>query len=121
MAPMIDMVFLLLVFFMTVSTIAKESRPEMDLAVSTTAAVPEAAPPRDILSIKKGDDFSYYWSNRLVSLEDLPWLLEESLPAGGGELILRAGPELPWEVIQPLLGHCRQASVKEVVFATFED
>jgi biopolymer transport protein ExbD len=59
---MIDMVFLLLVFFMTVSTMAKDARPEIDLPVSTTAAVPEAAPPRDIVSVKRGENgFIYHW------------------------------------------------------------
>ena len=43
MAPMIDMVFLLLVFFMTVSTMAKDARPELDLPLSKTAEVVEAA------------------------------------------------------------------------------
>ena len=121
MAPMIDMVFLLLVFFMTVSTIAKESRPELELAVSAKAIIPEAAPPRDIITVKQDKDYHYYWSNRPVQLEDLAGLLEKSSGSGSNELILRAGPQLPWEVMQKLLHLCRQAGVNDVVFATFED
>ena len=120
MAPMIDMVFLLLVFFMTVSTIARDSRPDLDLAVSTTAAVPEAAPPRDIVTVRQEDGFQFYWSNRRVEAKEIPGLLHNR-NSGGGEILLRAGPETPWEVTRNLLNDCRQANINEVVFATFED
>lgn len=120
MAPMIDMVFLLLVFFMTVSTIARDSRPQLDLAVSTTAAVPEAAPPRDIVTVRQGNADHYFWSNRRIDREEIPGLLQNRNP-GAGEIILRAGPAMPWEITRDLLNHCRQANITEVVLATFED
>ena len=42
MAPMIDMVFLLLVFFMTVASVAKSQRQvELDLPESEESKVPE--------------------------------------------------------------------------------
>ena len=122
MAPMIDMVFLLLVFFMTVSTLAKEARPEIDLPVSTTAAVPEAAPPRDVLTVMAGKSgYTYYWHNKRVQLEDIPPLLEGS-SGGRGELLLRGAPDLPWEAWEQLLPVIREAGAfEEIVMATFED
>jgi len=118
---MIDMVFLLLVFFMTVSTIAKESRPELELAVSSTAVIPEAAPPRDFITIIMDDDYTCFWNNRRIRKEQLPELLATRGKAGGEQVILRGGPELPWEVWQDLLKLCQQANVAEVIFATYED
>lgn len=121
MAPMIDMVFLLLVFFMTVSTMAKDARPEIELPVSTTAAVPEAAPPRDIVSVKRGDKgFIYYWGNRLVTLEKLGELMKKGRD-DGTELLLRGGPDLPWKAWEELLNRCREGGISDLVFATFED
>ena len=123
MAPMIDMVFLLLVFFMTVSTLAKEARPELELAVSTTAAVPEEAPPRDIVTVMRGPEgYRHFWHNREVTLKDLAKLVERSIEGSGGtQLLLRGSPELPWEAWEGLLGLCRKAGATDIVFATFED
>lgn len=121
MAPMIDMVFLLLVFFMTVSTMAKDARPELELPVSSTAAVPESAPPRDIVSVKRGaSGFIYHWGNRVVTLDKLGELLKKG-SEDGTELLLRGGPELPWKAWEELLNRCREAGISDLVFATFED
>lgn len=123
MAPMIDMVFLLLVFFMTVSTLAKDARPELDLAVSTTAAVPEAAPPRDVLSVIPGKSgFTWYWHNRQVDMGELESLLEKSAQSGGAlEILLRGSPDLPWKAWKELLPLCRKHGANDLVFSTFED
>ena len=121
MAPMIDMVFLLLVFFMTVSTLAKDARPEIELAVSGTAVVPEEAPPRDVLTVMGGKEgYVYYWHNRTVKLGELEKLLGES--AGeGSQLLLRGAPGLPWEAWREVVDACRAAGVSDIIFATFEE
>lgn len=122
MAPMIDMVFLLLVFFMTVSTLAREARPEVDLPVSVTARVPEAAPPRDAVTVfPDGEGHRYVWNNQPVSADELAERLRELAAGGSGhELFLRGPPGLPWEAWSRLLDLCRQAGIAEIVFATFE-
>ena len=118
MAPMIDMVFLLLVFFMTVSTLAKEARPELELATSETARVPEAADPRAILTIVPGgDDYQAYWFNRAVDQEELQALLEEN---DGRPLLVRAPGDLHWSTFAEVLAPLRQSGVSEATFATFE-
>ena len=118
MAPMIDMVFLLLVFFMTVSTLAKEARPEMELAISTVASVPEETPPRGLISVLgKEAPFQIYWQNRRVNPEELGSLLKKER----GQLLLRGEPGLPWAAWQDLLGVLRAAGATDLVFATFED
>lgn len=121
MAPMIDMVFLLLVFFMTVSTLAKDARPEIELAESVTAAVPEAVPPRDVVTvIKEGGDYHYFWQTKPVTLEEVGTLLEESAD-GGGQVLLRGASDLPWEAWQGMLQACRTAGTGDIIFATYED
>ncbi len=118
MAPMIDMVFLLLVFFMTVSTLAKEARPELDLAYSETATVPEAADPRAILTVvSEAGGSRVYWYNRPVGADELESLLEEN---GGREVLVRAPADLPWGAFQEVLGPLRQSGVSDATFATFE-
>jgi biopolymer transport protein ExbD len=121
MAPMIDMVFLLLVFFMTVSTLAKDARPEIDLPLSTTAIVPEETPPRDIVTVTGSDSGPLlYWHNRQVALDDLAALLETAAEAGAS-LLLRGPPDLPWSAWEPVVSRCREAGHRDMEFATFED
>lgn len=123
MAPMIDMVFLLLVFFMTVSTLAKDARPELELALSTTAAVPEETPPRDVLTVIPVDDgYDLFWHNRRVQWDQLPILLKESRDNGQApEVLLRGSPELRWHAWKQLLPVCREQGASELIFSTFED
>jgi biopolymer transport protein ExbD len=122
MAPMIDMVFLLLVFFMTVSTLAKDARPELSLAVSFTAAVPEEAPPREVLTVipdKAG--YLWYWHNRVVDSGQLTKLLDKSGDGESLEILLRGSPDLPWKAWKELLPLCREHGASDLVFSTYED
>jgi len=122
MAPMIDMVFLLLVFFMTVSTLARDSRPELELATSRTARVPEEAPPRDVLTVFRDESKTrIYWHNRQVDTAQLEKLLQDSARDAASQLLLRGGPDLPWSEWATILGLVRQAGIQDLVFATFED
>ena len=58
MAPMIDMVFLLLVFFMTVASVAKSQKVvELDLPESDESKIPEDASDRGILSVDAEGNF----------------------------------------------------------------
>lgn len=122
MAPMIDMVFLLLVFFMTVSTLAREARPETDLPVSGTAKVPSEAPPRDVITVMPGDDrYRFFWYNREVDPASLAGLLEESAASASvSGLVLRGPPGLEWKAWKEVLQMLRAAGLDDLIFATFE-
>jgi len=122
MAPMIDMVFLLLVFFMTVSTLAREGRPEVELPVSLTAAVPAEAPPREVITVfPDGEGYRLFWHNREVDRAGLKALLRQLDPKQQSfQLLLRGPPDLPWEAWQEILSACREAGLGDIVFATFE-
>jgi len=58
MAPMIDMVFLLLVFFMCVSSLSQAGhRVELNLPESTSSETPKDLSKRLLLSIQKDGSF----------------------------------------------------------------
>jgi biopolymer transport protein ExbD len=123
MAPMIDMVFLLLVFFMTVSTLARDARPEMALPSSSEAVVPTEAPPRDILSLLTGNGkHRLVLNNHGLGLDELPGRLKGTASAGSpSPRVLRAGPDTPWERLAPVLERLREAPPAELTLAAFED
>jgi len=119
MAPMIDMVFLLLVFFMTVSTLAKEARPEIDLAYSKIATVPAETPPRQILTLKPGvESPELYHFNRRGDLDFLSGVMTEY---SGEEWLLRAPPGLPWRDFRKVLEAMRTHGVSRTTLSTFEE
>ena len=123
MAPMIDMVFLLLVFFMTVSTLAKEARPETELPLSESASVPSAAPPRDIISILPGSSgYQLFWYNSLVEEDKLAALIKDGEKGGSAPgILLRGPPEAPWSEFERIMEVLRETGVHEVTLATFEN
>ena len=120
MAPMIDMVFLLLVFFMTVASVAKSQRTvELDLPESEESKIPEDASGRGILSVDA--DGLYYIGDQPRTLEDI----KESISAR-----IRKEPELQIQVradrateyaaVQKLLKTAAEAGAYEIIYATFE-
>ena len=124
MAPMIDMVFLLLVFFMTVSTLARDARPEVALPDSATARVPNEVPPREVISLLEGtgeDAVRLFIGSRAVSVGEVEqWVA--SLPDPDSRTILLRGPKgLPYHRWKPVLEACRSAGIGELRFATFEE
>ena len=120
MAPMIDMVFLLLVFFMTVASVAKSQRQvELELPESEESKVPEDASGRGILSVDAEGTFY---------IGDEPHTLAEVRNAISGRL--KRDPELKVQIradratkyadIQKLLRTAAKAGAYEIIYATYE-
>lgn len=122
MAPMIDMVFLLLVFFMTVSTIARDARPEVELPLTAEGRVPVAPIPRPVLTLLREDgNLSYAWFNRRVGLDGVEGLLREAAASGDDSITIRAAADCRWAELQPVLAAVRGAGFREWVLCGFED
>ena len=124
MAPMIDMVFLLLVFFMTVSTLARDARPEVALPDSSTARVPAEVPPREVISLFQdvGDDrVRYFLGSRALSVGELRKRVASLPDPASRTVLLRGSRQLPYHRWEPVLEACRSAGIGELHFATFEE
>ena len=120
MAPMIDMVFLLLVFFMTVASVAKSQRQvELDLPESQESKIPEDASGRGILSVDA--DGLYYIGDEPHSLEALSTAIKTRL-ATNPELRVqvRADQATEYAAVQKLLKVAAQAGAYEIIYATYE-
>ncbi|MGE9290117.1 MAG: ExbD/TolR family protein [Puniceicoccales bacterium] len=120
MAPMIDMVFLLLVFFMTVSNLAQaEKRIKLDLPESAEADVPKELSDRTAVSIKANGKI--YWGAREISPEDLPGRLEPLVVATPDLRVqVRADQDTPFLEIKKVLQACAQAGAYNVIYSTYQ-
>ena len=121
MTPMIDMVFLLLVFFMTVSTLARgDKKLDLDLAESRSSQVPKQIEDRGALSIDETGNI--YLGQRLG--------LAEGNAARRSRANLQANPELkiqiradaqtPYSSIEPVLDACSEVGAYSIIYSTYQ-
>lgn len=120
MAPMIDMVFLLLVFFMTVSNLAQaQQRVALDLPESFESRIPEELSDRTSVSLQK--DGAVFWGARPVSLEELTERIRATITEEPDIRIqIRADANTPFESIRSVLEACAEAGAYEIIYSTHE-
>lgn len=120
MAPMIDMVFLLLVFFMTASAMSQAgSKLELDLPESPNAAVAQDFSGRLIVSIDAAGE-AYLGTRRLDAEELSEALLDFREQSPGGKVAIRASKETPFSAIKGLMKLAATAGIDSYLYATYQ-
>ncbi len=121
MAPMIDMVFLLLVFFMCVSTLAQVDKgAPVELPESDRSGTSEELGNRGILSLDK--EGVVYVGGLPVSETDLPALLRESLAENPDlKIQLRADRQTAYSDIKRILKICAQEGAYKIIYSTYQN
>jgi biopolymer transport protein ExbD len=120
MAPMIDMVFLLLVFFMTVSSMSQAGhRVELELPESTSGETPKDLSNRVMLSIQK--DGTYYLGGELVVAAKLDSRLK-SMHDGYPEMKLRirADRGTAFSDVKKAMAAATEAGISDFLYGTLE-
>jgi len=120
MTPMIDMVFLLLVFFMCVSSLAQaDKKLKLDLPESAESKVAEDLSNRGIVSIDAGGRI--YLGAMPVGIERLKESVREEIARRPGlRVLVRAEKTVAFREIRKVLKACAEAGAGEVVYATFQ-
>ena len=120
MTPMIDMVFLLLVFFMTVSTLAQtDKRVKVDLPESASSKVPENLSDRGTISLDA--DGQIFLRSQPKTLDQMQTSIKEALATNPDLRIhLRADQATPYEAIKKTLRACAEAGAYEVIYAAYQ-
>lgn len=120
MTPMIDMVFLLLVFFMTVSTLAQaDHRFELDLPESVSSEVPVDLADRGTISLDA--EGRIYLGAEVHSLRLMQSTIEGALRDRPDLRIhVRADRATPYRAIKKVLRACADVGAHEVIYATYQ-
>ncbi len=120
MTPMIDMVFLLLVFFMTVSTLAQsDQRVKLDLPESDTSKVPDDLSDRGTISLDAQGQI--FIGAQPKTLDQMQASIKESLASNPDLRIhVRADQATAYEAIKKVLRACAEAGAYEVIYATYQ-
>ena len=120
LAPMIDMTFLLLIFFMVTTKISKEQiKEEIKLPVASNSIIPPEVSNRDVISI---DDQGRYFigqtpADKKQLAEHLKQRFENTPPL---RLYIRADKNTPGKKIKEVMKMAADAGAVDVIFGSYQ-
>lgn len=120
MAPMIDMVFLLIVFFLYAGSQVQAMKVrEIELPESGQSQVTDDIQSRIVLTLEP--DGSLYWGQEALPLNQLELRLGKLLSQQPEiSVTLRADQATPYRESSAVLSACQQAGATTVIFATLQ-
>lgn len=118
MTPMIDVIFLLLLFFMSTSVFAQiESEMEITLPQASESTVMDRAPYEIIINVRA--DGTIVVNQRTLTLEELEAMLVKVADIFQGQsVIVRGDTDTPMGAAIDVLNACAKADIHNVSFAT---
>lgn len=120
LAPMIDMTFLLLVFFMVTTKISKEQvKLDVKLPIASNAVTPKDLSNRDIVNIDEAGQ--YYVSDRAVTTAELKaYLKQRFINFPPLRLYIRADLRTPARKIKETMRMAADAGAIDVIFGSYQ-
>ena len=120
MAPMIDLVFLLLIFFMVASVVTELEKVDVNIPPSTHAKVPEDAKGRMMLSVDSENHV--YVGTRPVTIEELKAEVSAELEFNPDlRILIRADQSVIYKTCKDILIACSEVGATDLIYATFEE
>jgi biopolymer transport protein ExbD len=123
MTPMIDVVFLLIIFFLVSSHLAKQES-QMDLELPTAASAQDdidQETPRLTINVKK--DGSLWLAGRPIKKEQLKAKFTEARSKEGNniEVRIRGSQSVPYSFVEPIMLSCTRAKIWNVTYAVYRE
>ncbi len=119
MSPMIDMVFLLLIFFLVSAKIVDTKVP-VKIPSAVYAKVPEDTTGRFEISVQKSGDL--FVGKRPVSLEELKEILGSELKQNPKLRVqIRADGQVKYKVNEKIMEACADVGASDLIFSAFEE
>jgi biopolymer transport protein ExbD len=121
MSPMIDLVFLLLIFFMIASTlITYQKDPGIDIPIARNAVVPELIQGRVIVNVDDDgairDEFA-----KTLSLDQVEQIMANALQQNPNtRLHLRVDAKASHKMIKDVIAASARGGVNDLVFSTLQ-
>mgnify|MGYP000125949560 CR=1 FL=1 len=119
LTPMIDVVFLLIVFFMTVASMLTAEKVRMNLAVAEESAIPKEIKDRFTFSITENGRF--YAGAQEVTLETLGDKLSKLVAIHQQfKVVIRVDRQTEHQHVNKLLELCARNGITDIIFATYQ-
>ena len=121
MTPMIDVVFLLIIFFLVSSHLAQqESQYELDLPLAVSGSTPPPSERRPV-TVSVLADGSVMVAGHSVNAAQLEVRLRNEAARVGSDLEVRIRTDrsVPYRTIEPVMVACARAGIWNVKFAVY--
>ena len=120
MAPMIDMVFLLLIFFMVASVVKELDKVEVEIPSAEYAKVPDDTKGRMMLSVDNENQI--YHGIVPVTIAELTEAISYELSENPDlRVLVRADELVRYETTKNIMIACAEVGATDLIYATFED
>lgn len=118
MAPMIDMVFLLIIFFMTASHLSSSKSLTLDIPTADKGVIPKDRPNRWTVNVLK--DGSIFSGQHPVTVDELKQLVMERVHADPElKVYLRADKATPHKNVKAVMQAMAAAGVGDFIFGVY--
>jgi biopolymer transport protein ExbD len=119
LTPMIDIVFLLIVFFMTVANMQVRELVPIKIPVAENAVIPEERGIRITVTVKS--DGSLFFGARPVVIEELAGYISRSKASVENlKINVRADANVPFKQVREVFAAAAEGGVPNIVFATHQ-
>ncbi|HKK18688.1 MAG TPA: biopolymer transporter ExbD [Opitutales bacterium] len=119
LTPMIDVVFLLIVFFMTVANMITSEKVEIDMPVATHSVIPEEFGGRSTITVMQ--DGSIFAGVRPVDLDGLEEILQREINNDPElKVYVRADSFTEHQFVNDVMEVCAAVGIYNVIFAAYQ-
>ena len=120
MTPMIDVVFLLIIFFLVASHFAKQESIDLDLPTADSGFAP-ADQNQKRVTVNLKDDGTMFLGSFPVTDADIEPRIRRELQRRGKDLEvrIRSSRSVPYDQVEPIMVACAKAGVWNVKFAVY--
>ena len=121
MTPLIDIVFLLLIFFLVATRFAEEERELDVLLPDASEAQPLTSKPRELF-INIDQHGAYFVSGKSLTLAELHPVLEAAYVnnPGRASAVIRADRRCRWDSVVAAMNACKKAKIRDYRVTTRE-
>lgn len=120
MAPMIDMVFLLLIFFMVASVVREKEKIDIDIPSAKYAKVPEDIKGR--LMVQVDNENRIYLGRQQVTLEELQAQIDAELDRNPNlRIMVRADGLVHYRTTKEIMIACAAVGANDLIYSAFEE
>ena len=118
MSPLIDMVFLRIIFFMTASHMSSSKNMDLDIPSASNGNIPKERPDRWTVNVLA--DGTVYSGQSQVTLDELRQLVASRVQADPEtKVYLRADKVTPHKTVRQVMNAMAEAGVGDFIFGVF--
>ena len=116
MAPLIDIVFLLIIFFMVAADMNQQERVPLEIPLASNALRPKDPSGRGVISIKENGDV--FAGSTAVSVDQLRELARQRVKENPNfKLFLRADKMTPHKFVRQVMQAAAEGGVADIIFS----